>query len=106
MRYLYVLLPVLVTGCGSTFSVEVSSAAVSCLVIVPPTCPDCMTENPSDQPACERSLTCFRVNQCNPADACGQASGICGVNTLGGGSAPLLAATATYECACSASADP
>jgi hypothetical protein len=124
MRYLYILLPVLVAGCGSTFSAKgsdaaaakeaaadaaadaVAEAAMSCLVIVPPSCPDCATENPSDQPACEMYLMCFRTNQCNPADACAQGNGVCGVNTLGGGSAPLLAATATYNCACAVSVDP
>jgi|HubBroStandDraft_2_1064218.scaffolds.fasta_scaffold191930_2 hypothetical protein len=116
MRHLYILLPVLVAGCGSTFSAEGSDAApakeaaadaaMSCLIIVPASCPDCVTENPSDQPACETYLMCFRMNQCNPADPCAQGNGICGVNTIGGGSAPLAAATATYDCACSVSADP
>jgi hypothetical protein len=54
----------------------------------------------SDMPICEMYLTCYANNNCNPADACGSNDGVCGVNTVGGGSAPQSAAVATYNCAC------
>jgi hypothetical protein len=59
-----------------------------------------MTQNASDMPKCEMYLQCFAANDCNPMDACGSNDGVCGVNTLGGGEAPLMAATQTYNCAC------
>jgi hypothetical protein len=51
-------------------------------------------------PKCQEYLGCFSSQQCNPASPCGQLSGVCGWNTLGGGLAPYDAAVATYNCAC------
>jgi hypothetical protein len=57
--------------------------------------------NASDMPACEKYLTCYETNDCNPADTCGSdPDAVCGVNTVGGGEAPHTAAVATYTCAC------
>ena len=39
-------------------------------------------------PKCHEYLSCFSAQQCNPADPCGQLSGVWGWNTLGGGLAP------------------
>jgi hypothetical protein len=72
----------------------------SCLANIPASCPDCQTQNASDKPVCEMYIQCYLTNDCNPSMACGQNSGICGVNTVGGGSAPQSAAIATYNCAC------
>jgi hypothetical protein len=100
MKYFY-LLPVFVVGCGSTFSVETPDDAGSCLASIPAACPDCMTMNPTDKPTCEKYLSCYLTNVCTPTDACGLQNGACGVNTIGGGTAPQLAAIRTYNCACS-----
>jgi hypothetical protein len=59
-----------------------------------------MTMNASDKPICQQYLDCYLAQSCNPANACGQNSGVCGVNTIGGGNAPRDAAVATYNCAC------
>jgi hypothetical protein len=59
-----------------------------------------MTQNASDMPICEKYIQCYIQNDCDPTTACGQNSGICGVNTVGGGNAPESAAVATYMCAC------
>jgi hypothetical protein len=56
--------------------------------------------NASDKPKCEEYLACFRDTPCDPNTACGSNDGVCGLNTIGGGSAPYSAAVATYECAC------
>jgi hypothetical protein len=77
-----------------------TDAGAGCLQNIPASCPDCMTQNASDMPICEKYIQCYITNSCNPNDACGQNSGICGVNTVGGGSAPESAAVATYNCAC------
>jgi hypothetical protein len=45
-------------------------------------------------------IPCYIANNCDPSTACGQNDGVCGVNTLGGGSAPQTAAIATFKCAC------
>jgi hypothetical protein len=79
---------------------RVSGDTSGCLANIPSSCPDCMTQNASDMPKCEMYLQCFAANDCNPADACGSNDGVCGVNTIGGGEAPLMAATQTYHCAC------
>ncbi|MGO9838015.1 MAG: hypothetical protein ACLP1X_27855 [Polyangiaceae bacterium] len=71
-----------------------------CLQSIPTSCPDCVTQNPPDVPVCQRYLACFANNNCNPNTACGTNSGICGVNTVGGGEAPYTAAVTTYNCAC------
>jgi hypothetical protein len=44
-------------------------------------------------------LPCYEANNCNPSDSCGSNDGVCGVNKLGGGTAPVSAAQATYTCA-------
>jgi hypothetical protein len=56
--------------------------------------------NPSDVPKCEQYLMCYSTNNCNPNNACGSQDAVCGVNTIGGGTAPQMAAVATYNCAC------
>jgi hypothetical protein len=76
-----------------------SADALACLRNIPAKCA-CMTQNASDEPICEKYVTCFADNDCNPSDACGSNDGVCGVNTLGGGEAPLAAAVKTYDCAC------
>jgi hypothetical protein len=46
-------------------------------------------------------LSCYQANQCNPNTSCGtDPTGVCGVNTIGGGQAPLVAAVVTYNCVC------
>lgn len=75
-------------------------AGSGCLSNIPVACPDCETMNAGDKPVCETYIACYIANGCNPADSCGQMDGVCGVNTLGGGSAPQSAAVATYNCAC------
>jgi hypothetical protein len=72
----------------------------ACLLDIPSSCPNCVTQNASDKPACALYLQCFIANDCDPSTACGSNSGICGVNTVGGGEAPYLAAVATRDCAC------
>jgi hypothetical protein len=56
--------------------------------------------NMNDMPKCEQYLACYLANDCDPADPCGMLSGVCGVNTIGGGNAPEAAAVATFNCAC------
>jgi hypothetical protein len=75
-------------------------AGPDCLKNIPASCPNCMTMNASDMPACEKYIACYLTNSCNPTDACGGTDGVCGVNMVGGGSAPQTAAEATYACAC------
>jgi hypothetical protein len=70
------------------------------LTSIPASCPDCMTQNASDQPICQKYLACFAMNACDPNTSCGSNTGVCGVNTIGGGEAPYTAAVATYACAC------
>jgi hypothetical protein len=60
----------------------------------------CNTMNMSDKPKCMEYINCYINNNCIPTNACGQNSGVCGVNTIGGGNAPKDAAVATYMCAC------
>jgi hypothetical protein len=72
----------------------------ACLVNIPSSCPNCATQNANDKPVCEQYIQCFITNACDPAAACGSNTGICGVNTVGGGEAPYGAAVATYDCAC------
>lgn len=75
-------------------------AGPDCLKNIPASCPDCMTMNASDKPNCELYITCYMTNSCDPSTACGSNDGVCGVNKIGGGSAPQSAAVATYMCAC------
>jgi hypothetical protein len=75
-------------------------AGPDCLKNIPATCPDCMTQNASDKPACEMYITCYMTNSCDPTTACGDNDGVCGVNKIGGGEAPEQAAMTTYMCAC------
>jgi hypothetical protein len=86
-------------GGGSTSDGGESADALACLRNIPSNCA-CMTQNASDEPICEKYVSCFADNDCNPSDACGSNDGVCGVNTLGGGGAPLAAAVQTYNCAC------
>ena len=79
---------------------DVSGDAANCLNNIPASCPDCMTQNASDEPKCEDYIQCFLNNDCNPSTSCGSMDGICGVNTIGGGLAPYNAAVVTYMCAC------
>jgi hypothetical protein len=72
----------------------------ACLLAIPSSCPNCMTQNASDAPTCQLYLQCFIANGCDPSTACGSNTGVCGVNTIGGGEAPYSAALATYSCAC------
>jgi hypothetical protein len=72
----------------------------ACLGSIPASCPDCMTQNASDKPICEQYIQCFLAQGCDPHTACGSSTGVCGVNTIGGGAAPYTAAVATYDCAC------
>ncbi len=48
-------------------------------------------------------LPCYEKYDCNPADKgqgqCGNQDGVCGINKLGGGSAPQTLALGTYACA-------
>jgi len=73
----------------------------ACLASIPPSCPSCATQNASDHPICEQYIQCFITNGCDPSMSCGSSTGVCGVNTVGGGNAPYAAAVATYQCACS-----
>jgi hypothetical protein len=75
-------------------------AGPDCLKNIPASCPDCMTMNASDKPNCELYIACYMTNSCDPSTACGSNDGVCGVNKIGGGSAPQSAAVATYMCAC------
>ncbi len=75
-------------------------AGPDCLKNIPSTCPNCMTQNAGDMASCQKFITCYLTNSCNPSDACGQMDGICGVNKVGVGSSPQTAALATYACAC------
>jgi hypothetical protein len=79
---------------------DVSGDAANCLNNIPASCPDCMTQNASDEPKCAAYIQCFLNNDCNPSTSCGSMDGICGVNTIGGGLAPYNAAVVTYMCAC------
>lgn len=79
-------------GGGTTFP--------GCLQNPPGTCAVCATQNMSDKPKCMEYITCYINNNCRPTDPCGQLSGVCGVNTIGGGNAPRDAAVTTYMCAC------
>jgi hypothetical protein len=74
------------------------SDARPCLDEIPASCPDCVTQNPGDAVVCRRYLRCFA--SCDPSQPCGAEDGVCGVNTLGGGTAPYTAAVTTYRCAC------
>lgn len=74
------------------------SDAGSCLEKVPASCPDCVTQNAGDAVVCRLYLQCFAT--CNPSQPCAAPDGVCGVNTLGGGTAPYMAAVTTYRCAC------
>ena len=63
-----------------------------------------MTQNASDAPICQMYIACYLARSCNPTPSlnapCAQNDGVCGVNTIGGGNAPMSAAVATYTCAC------
>jgi len=60
-----------------------------------------MTQNQSDHPVCEKYLTCYATNNCNPSASCStNPDGVCGVNKIGGGTAPQTYAIQTYNCAC------
>lgn len=85
---------------NDTGIIDAGSDALTCLQNIPGNCPDCMTQNASDKPICEKYIQCFITNDCNPHMACGSNNGVCGVNTIGGGYAPYNAAVATYDCAC------
>jgi hypothetical protein len=85
---------------GKEVVYDVVADGISCLTSIPAGCPDCKTQNSSDEPICQQYLQCFIKNDCNPSTACGDNTGICGVNTVGGGEAPYTAAVATYNCAC------
>jgi hypothetical protein len=75
--------------------------AAGCLDNIPASCPDCATMNASDAPKCQAYLMCYGANACNPKDTCSTDNdGVCGLNKVGGGSAPQAAAIATYDCAC------
>ncbi len=80
--------------------VETMVDAACHLPNIPSSCPNCMTQNASDMPTCQKYLACFIQNGCNPSAACGSNDGTCGVNTIGGGEAPYTAAKMTYDCAC------
>lgn len=88
------------TASGHDTGSPPTDAGSGCLSSIPASCPDCATGNASDKPKCQMYITCYIEHSCNPADACGQMDGVCGVNTIGGGSAPQSAAVATYNCAC------
>jgi hypothetical protein len=74
------------------------AAPGSCVDKIPASCPDCATQNPADAALCRKYLHCFST--CDPSQPCGDVDGVCGVNTLGGGTAPYAAAVTTYRCAC------
>jgi hypothetical protein len=88
------------TDAANDAGVADAADAGGCLANIPAACPICQTQNASDQPTCEKYITCYETNNCNPADFCGNANQVCGVNTIGGGTAPQMAALATYMCAC------
>ena len=71
-----------------------------CLDNIPMSCPNCVTQNPSEQARCLQFLDCYRTYDCDPATACGQSSGVCGVNVIGGPSSARDASVVTYQCAC------
>jgi hypothetical protein len=80
-----------------------AEADAGCLANIPSTCPDCATQNMGDVAHCKTYLQCFAANGCDPTvagTACASNSGICGPNTIGGGTAPMQAAIQTYKCAC------
>jgi len=68
----------------------------------------CNPQNASDIPYCQQYVACYATNDCNPHDnsngQCGYQDGVCGVNTLGHGTAPQSAAIASFDCACGADA--
>lgn len=85
---------------GTDGASDTGAADAGCLANIPSTCPDCAVQNQTDLPVCEKYLTCYQTNNCNPSTSCGSANSICGVNTIGGGTAPQGFAIATYNCAC------
>jgi hypothetical protein len=88
---------------GDVGVADVHGDAACNLQNIPASCPNCTTMNASDMPACEKYLQCFANNGCNPnapTPPCAQMDGVCGVNTIGGGTAPQQAAVMTYSCAC------
>jgi hypothetical protein len=68
----------------------------------------CNPQNASDIPYCQLYVACYATNHCNPHDngngQCGYLNGVCGVNTLGHGTAPQSAAITAFDCACGADA--
>jgi hypothetical protein len=87
------------TGLDADAVPEASFGDGGCLQDISASCA-CKTQNASDMPICQRYVMCFATNNCNPNTACGTNSGVCGVNTIGGGEAPYTAAVTTYNCAC------
>jgi hypothetical protein len=76
----------------------------NCLNSIPATCNVCQSQNSGDVTTCKNVyLPCYVNHNCNPNDnaqgQCGYQDGVCGVNRLGGGSAPQTAAINTYACA-------
>jgi hypothetical protein len=57
----------------------------------------CSTQTQSDLKMCQNYLSCYVTNNCNPS-TCGGQDQVCGVNTLGGGTAPKQIADSAYSC--------
>ncbi len=77
-----------------------TDTSVNCLQNPPVSCDTC-AENTIDPSGCQILINCYKVNACNPADACGASDGVCGVNTLDvtSGVEPA-AAKEIYSCDC------
>lgn len=59
----------------------------------------CTSQTQSDRAACSLYLDCFAGNSCGPS-TCGGIDDICGVNTIGFGTAPRDIANQVYGCLC------
>jgi hypothetical protein len=73
-----------------------------CLDHVGEVCDHCDDGNQGDITKCHEYITCFETEGCDPADSCATSNdGICGVNNVGGGTAPRDQARNTWEdCGC------
>lgn len=113
---------VLMTGCGDAFGVAPptcrdgawngdeagvdcgGSCGVDCVPLAACSFDACpcsnYVNNPSEIEACEQYLECYRSLECLPEQPCRGPDGVCGVNTIGGGAGPELAAVAVWDCAC------
>jgi hypothetical protein len=63
-------------------------------------CADSPNINPNEIAECQVYVDCFIDNACSPTATCADNDGVCGVNTLGGGTAPFNHASWVFSCAC------